>query len=125
MNKSTIRAMNKNEKNKKMDIIIGNNIKKLRVIHKIKKAEISELLGLTIHTIEQIENGKQGIKSSYIYKLSQFYSVPSDYFFQGVDVVDLNNKNETTNRIITYMDDFSQAELNFVVRLVEAVRRLR
>ena len=118
------RAMNKNKKNEKMDIIIGNNIKKLRVEHKIKKAEISELLGLTVHTIEQIENGKQGIKSSYIYKLSQFYSVPSDYFFQVIDVESLlNDKNKT--RIITLMDDFSQAELNFVARMVEAVKMLR
>ena len=104
-------------KNKKASAIIGENLKKIRKENKVKKREISELLGISVRYIGQIENGMKGIKASHIFKLSQFFSVPTDYFYLGVKV--------TPTRIKNYIDDFSQAELNFIMQMIEAMRLLR
>lgn len=70
--------------NEKLKMIIGNNVKKYRILKNLTQEELASLVGCTTPLIGALEspNMSQGISTFTLYKLSKVLGVPADKFFE-------------------------------------------
>lgn len=74
----------------KLNLIIGKNIKKYRILYnithkdKITQEKLAELIGSSVALISNLESNKinQGISITNLYKVSIVLNVPIDNFFK-------------------------------------------
>ena len=70
--------------NEKIKMIIGNNIKKYRIIRNLTQEELAKLIGCTTPLIGALESSKmcQGISVYNIYKISKSLNISIEKFFE-------------------------------------------
>ncbi len=74
----------------KLNSIVGNNIKKYRLLYnkthkdKITQEKLAELIGSSVSLISNLESSKinQGISITNLYKISIVLDIPINIFFQ-------------------------------------------
>ena len=70
--------------NEKIKMIIGNNIKKYRIIRNLTQEELAKLIGCTTPLIGALESSKmcQGISVYNLYKISKSLNISIEKFFE-------------------------------------------
>jgi DNA-binding XRE family transcriptional regulator len=68
---------------------IGENIRKIRERLNLTQQDCGEFLGITYQQVQKYENGKDSIKVTTLYGLTQFFEVPIVEFFEGLEGLDL------------------------------------
>ena len=66
-----------------LQAIVARNIRKQRKIHGLTIAEMASLLDLTPGAFGLIERGDRGLTIHNLFKLSNIFGQPTDYFFLG------------------------------------------
>ncbi|PCJ95219.1 MAG: hypothetical protein COA45_12280 [Zetaproteobacteria bacterium] len=67
-----------------VDVIIGENLHKLRLINNLNLEIIGEILGVSFQQVREYENGTNRISAENLYKLSDFYGVDIRVFYDGL-----------------------------------------
>ena len=70
--------------NEKLKMIIGNNIKKYRIMSNLTQEELAKLIGCTTPLIGALESSKmcQGISVYNLYKISNALNISIEKFFE-------------------------------------------
>lgn len=68
----------------KIDLIIGERLKKARKQQRLTQEDLAARLGISFQQIQKYENGKNRISFGRLYELSNYLSVPLDYFVKGI-----------------------------------------
>ena len=70
--------------NVELKMIIGNNIKKYRMINNLTQEELAKLIGCTTPLIGALESSKmcQGISVYNLYKISKVLNISIEKFFE-------------------------------------------
>ena len=70
--------------NEELKMIIGNNIKKYRIMSNLTQEELSKLIGCTTPLIGALESSKmcQGISVYNLYKISKVLNISIEKFFE-------------------------------------------
>lgn len=66
----------------KLNIIIANNVKKFRKKQKLSKLKLSYFTDIPIKTITNIEENKEKINITTLYKISKVLKTPINNFFK-------------------------------------------
>mgnify|MGYP003303021655 CR=1 FL=1 len=66
----------------KLNIIIANNVKKFRKKQKLSKLKLSYFTDIPIKTITNIEENKENINITTLYKISKVLKTPINNFFK-------------------------------------------
>jgi transcriptional regulator with XRE-family HTH domain len=69
-----------------IDVLVGNNIRILRLEKGLSQSDLAERLGITFQQIQKYEKGKNRIGSGRLARLSQVLGVSVSRFFHGSDV---------------------------------------
>lgn len=69
-------------KQEKLNTIIANNVKKFRKKQKLTKDKLSHFTQIPIKTITNIENKKENINITTLYKISKVLNIPINKFFE-------------------------------------------
>lgn len=69
-----------------IDILVGNNVRILRLEKRLSQSDLAERLGITFQQIQKYEKGVNRIGSGRLARLSQVLGVSISRFFQGSDV---------------------------------------
>ena len=72
----------------------GSRIKNLRKNKKLSQIELAELMGLTSSAMSAIEVGKNNPTAELLIKLSDFFSVSTDYLLKGIETERTISKSE-------------------------------
>ena len=70
--------------NKELKMIIGNNIKKYRIMSNLTQEELAKLIGCTTPLIGALESSKMclGISVYNLYKISKALNIPIEKLFE-------------------------------------------
>jgi len=69
--------------------IIGEKIKRSRILAKLTLKELSKKTGISYSTLSRIENGRRIINAVELLKISKLVNKPVTYFFQtGNNLID-------------------------------------
>jgi transcriptional regulator with XRE-family HTH domain len=66
-----------------IDVLVGNNVRILRLEKRFSQSDLAERLGITFQQIQKYEKGINRIGSSRLARLSQVLGVSVSRFFQG------------------------------------------
>ena len=85
---------------------IGQRVHKLRISYDMTVDKLSELLGLTTHTINAIEKGKRGTKVPSWIALSTIFNTSLDYLLAGAGEEPKKITEESSAyELLSYMQD--------------------
>lgn len=68
-----------------IDVLVGNNVRILRLEKGLSQSDLAERLGITFQQIQKYEKGINRIGSGRLARLSQVLGVSVSRFFQGSD----------------------------------------
>jgi transcriptional regulator with XRE-family HTH domain len=71
-----------------VDIIVGQNIRKLRAKRRISQLELGEALGLTFQQIQKYEKGTNRVSASKLHQIAMFLGVDISALFEGANAAD-------------------------------------
>lgn len=66
-----------------MDVIIGRNLRFLRLVRGITQQDLAAFLNVTFQQIQKYEKGTNRLPAEKLYRLHCRFGVGLDYFFQG------------------------------------------
>ena len=66
-----------------MDKHVGSQVRLRRMVLGISQEKLGDALGVTFQQVQKYEKGVNRISASRLNQLSQFLSVPIDYFYEG------------------------------------------
>lgn len=75
---------NKSHKHKAVSdisVVIGKNLKKLRLSKKMKQKDVGEILHVSYQQIQKYESGKNRLSAEDIFLLKEYFKVPFDNFY--------------------------------------------
>lgn len=64
-----------------IDIHVGKNLKKIRIMSGMTQNQLGELVGVTFQQIQKYENGLNRISAGRLYEFSQVFGKPMSAFF--------------------------------------------
>lgn len=64
-----------------IDVLIGANLRDLRLFFGVTQAELARVLGVTFQQVQKYEKGKDRLSAARLYVLARFFDVPLDAFF--------------------------------------------
>ena len=113
----------------RLRIIIGENIRNYRTNRNISTDELAEMLELTAGFVGLIERGQRGTTPSTLFKLADIFGVSIDSFFYRTEDNSTKNSENTKEqvrreKITSFISDFSDVELDFVISVVKSLRAL-
>jgi len=74
------------ENNLGCTMIIGQNLRELRLKSQLTQKKIAHELNVSFQQIQKYETGKNRLPIEHLLKLKHLYDVPFDVFFQGLDI---------------------------------------
>jgi transcriptional regulator with XRE-family HTH domain len=111
-----------------LDIIIGKNIEKEREARNLTQHQLAELLGCCASTAGSIERGTRGATAVRLAQLSRVFQTPIDNFYASVPLFSVKEEREGKNpirkRIDSMLANFSDAELEAVVQMLQAIGKM-
>jgi transcriptional regulator with XRE-family HTH domain len=78
-------ASGSNRKPLEADLIVGANIRSLRVAHGLTLHELASQLGTSHQQLQKYETGSNRVSAGVLYLIARAFSVPIDALFEGVD----------------------------------------
>ena len=122
------REIVKREK-RRLDKIVGENIRMERELRNMTREELGELLELTTSHVGLIERGDRGATAVSLMSLSQVFNAPLDRFFEDKDLDGQNIVREKRinavesrkEKIITLLTYLGEKELDFVTAQIRAL----
>ena len=115
----------------RLRIIIGENIRTERTARNMSIDELAEMLELTSGFVGLIERGQRGATPSTLFKLADIFGLSIDTFFYNTDSSslsfaeardDVQRTIAKRKKVATLISDFTEEELNFVIRMVKSLR---
>ncbi len=67
------------------DLVVGANVRRLRVESGITLAEMAEALGISHQQLQKYETGANRVSAGMLYELSRYFVMPIDALFDGSD----------------------------------------
>lgn len=92
-------------KSKRLDKIVGNNLKKLRKDRALSQEEIGKEIGVTFQQIQKYENASNRISASTLYVLSKILDVQLTDFYLDSSIDDTELPSEITSKQNAYIVD--------------------
>lgn len=74
------------------DVLIGNNLRHIRVMKNVSQSELADALGVTFQQIQKYEKGTNRISATRLFVASQFLQVNLESFFNGQDFCEVTDK---------------------------------
>jgi len=111
--------------------IIGENVRRERILRDISMDEFAEMLTLTPGFIGLIERGQRGTTSSTLYKIADIFGASIDSFFEireDLTMSEADGKNKSMakrQKISSLIFDFTGEELDYVINSLLNLRSLR
>ncbi len=68
-----------------VDVIVGNNIRRLRNLHKISQEKLGDVLGITFQQIQKYEKGANRVGASRLQAICSHFGVSISTLFEGAD----------------------------------------
>jgi len=68
-----------------VDVHVGRKLKQIRTMRRLSQTDVARELDLSFQQIQKYEIGSNRIAASRLYELSRILSVPTSYFFEGLD----------------------------------------
>jgi transcriptional regulator with XRE-family HTH domain len=68
------------------NILVGFNIKKLRMKHGLTQQDLGKIMGITFQQIQKYENGRNRISADKMFSLSQIFGCKMEDFFHSVNL---------------------------------------
>lgn len=69
-----------------VDAHVGGNLRTIRRAHKLTQEKLGDALGLTFQQVQKYEKGVNRISVSRLYQIAQFFDLPLESFFEGLDM---------------------------------------
>lgn len=115
----------------RLRIIIGENIRTERIARNISIDELAELLELTSGFVGLIERGQRGTTPNTLFKLADVFGSSIDSFFYRENSSSIPLAEESENlkevkrkKLNSLTSDFSEDEMDFIIRVVKGVRQM-
>lgn len=67
------------------DLVVGANVRRLRVESGITLAEMAEALGISHQQLQKYETGANRVSAGMLYELARYFVMPIDALFVGTD----------------------------------------
>lgn len=96
-------------------IDINNNLKKIRISHNIKQADLAKKLNVTQGMLSGWETGRYEISNNYLIKIAQCFNVTTDYILgleKENDILKLSSVENDNLKKYRKLDLHSQKEIN-------------
>lgn len=100
---------------------VGIRIRKERIRNQLTIEKLSEMLDVSPSFIGLVERGNSGISLEKLCKLSEIFSVSTDYLLKG-DAESLNQQRRKLEVLNTYLYDYNEEEINFILELLKFLR---
>ena len=71
-----------------IDVHVGGRLRIRRVMEGLSQEKLGKLMGLTFQQIQKYEKGTNRVGASRLYEISQILSVPVQFFFDELPVMD-------------------------------------
>jgi transcriptional regulator with XRE-family HTH domain len=93
-------------------------LKIIRCVNKLKQYQVADALGISRSTYCSYETGRRSVELETLSKLSHFYKLPIDSFFEDsyVDVVS-ENDNYECDFDEKYLSQLSAEEISLIAKL--------
>jgi len=112
----------------KLRILMGENIRNERMARNMSIDELAEILELTPGFVGLIERGQRGATPNTLLKLSDIFGMSIDSMFaMGNESLKESGRTPTQvkrKKIASLVVGFSEAELDFIIKTVKALRVL-
>ena len=70
-----------------IDEHVGRRLQVLRKSSGVSQQKLAEQLGVTYQQVQKYEGGTNRVSTAFLLRVAQMFSVPLDYFFEGVDAL--------------------------------------
>lgn len=112
-----------------LDEVIGKNIRTERQARSLSRDELAEMLELTTSHMGLIERGERGATAVTLAKLSRVLQMPVDNFFSAPLASNARedregSKSAAKKKINSLIVNLSEAELTFVVHVIQGINKL-
>jgi len=91
------------------DIVIGKNLRMLRLMRGMSQEKVADLTGVTFQQIQKYENGSNRIAASTLYKFSNILDVDFAQFYSGLnsndEIVALRGYQPEVLKIASLLDE--------------------
>ena len=111
----------------KIDLIIGSNIKKMRMERDLSVARLADMLKMTTASVRFMEKGERGLTITTVFKLCKIFNIEMEQLFVGVDEIEVfsTSKVEGYNRLASYGLKLQSEEIDFLISTAEELIRYR
>jgi len=111
---------------KQYDIIIGNNIRKLRIDRNMTTEKLAELLDISSWSLGQFERGERGTSGLFIRKLADIFGVSTDVLYYGSQAISFvsNHHEKQLQMLIAYARKLTEDETDYLLTNVKSLLRL-
>lgn len=72
-----------------VDVHVGKQLKKLRIMRGKTQTEVAEGLGISFQQVQKYELGRNRISASRLFDISKILGVETSYFFEGLEDVNV------------------------------------
>lgn len=70
-----------------IDEHVGRRLQVLRKSSGVSQQKLAEQLGVTYQQVQKYEGGTNRVSTAFLLRVAQMFSVPLDYFFEGIDAL--------------------------------------
>jgi len=109
--------------NEELRPIMGGNVRKVRVAHRLIKNELSKLLGITPNALDLIERGDRGVTAANLLKLSEVFNVSMEIFYQHDRDISFDKHTTLRKKIYASTESFTTQELNLILGIIKELRQ--
>lgn len=96
----------------------GNQLKIIRNANKLKQYQVADALGISRSTYCSYETGRRSVDVETLSKLSYFYKLPMDCFFEDSYVDNINEDDKYENDFdVKYLSQLSAEEISLIAKL--------
>lgn len=81
-----------NQRINEIDSYIGNRLKLRRVMIGLTQEKLAEALGITAQQVQKYENGINRMGGSRLLQASQILKIPVQYFFEGLENLEVTEE---------------------------------
>jgi len=115
-----------NADKKRFRIIVGDNIRRMRIERKMSMDDLANILGITVGAIGLIERGSRGAPSYAILKLSEAFGVSTDdlYFGTNTLISGSDYKQVLVEKLSILARQLPEDKLDFAVDMLKALQKL-
>ena len=93
----------KNRMTTDVDVVIGKQIRTLRILNKMSQQDLGDKVGITFQQIQKYEKGTNRICASRLYEVSKIFNVPVSAFYVVDPRLDLaDGKSSSCSKILKH-----------------------